>query len=336
MSLKIDKNDRKILFELSKNARTSSQSIAKRLSLSRQVVDYRIKSLKKRKIILNNRLSVNHSLLGFNTCILCLSMRNFSEEKEKSFIDFLIKDKNVAWLASVCGRWDFLIYVYYHDLNELDKTVRRICDFQKDIVEDKEVLPIIKRYFHNILIKSLTKDLKLTSKKYERDVSSFDKFLKNRKEEKINLDSTDFKILNILNEDSAAPVSVICRKLNLNKDTVSYRIKRLLRSRTINNFILSVNYPLLGYEGNYVFFELENFSESSEKKAVGLIKNLDSVLFVAKTFGRKNLLVELYSGSAKNFKDSLQKIKEILSPNLKSFVSLQILEELKPYSIKLS
>jgi DNA-binding Lrp family transcriptional regulator len=336
MAINLDKVDRKVLLELSKNARTSSENIAKRISISRQMADYRIKSLKKKQIILRSRISINHSLLGYSTCILCLRMRNFDSQKEKEFIDFLIKNTNVAWASSVCGRWDFLIYVYFKDINDLDRIVNEICDFQKNNIDDKEVMPIIKRQVHNILIGDLKKDLKTVSSKYERDFFSFDKtIIKSKKEAKLKLDKTDLKLLDILNQDSTLPLSLISRQLKLNKDTVSYRIKRLIYNKVIHNFILSINYSLLGYEGNYIFFELENFDETSEKKSVDLIKNIDSVLFVAKTFGRKNLVVELYCKSVKEFKDSLDKIKESISPNLKSYDSVQILEELKPYSIKL-
>jgi DNA-binding Lrp family transcriptional regulator len=336
MDIKIDKVDRKILLELSKNARTGPQNIAKRLSISRQLVDYRIRSMKKRKIILNQRLSINYSLLGLSTCVICLSMRNFDSEKEVKFRDFLIKNKEVAWAASVSGRWDFIIYVYYRQLSDLDQTIDCISGFQKGNIEDKEILPIIKKHRHNILIGDLKKDLKKTSSKYERDLSSFERLIKKQKKENsVKLDNIDLRILEMLNKDCTTQISKISKALKLNKDTVAYRIKKMISSKVIHNFILSINYPALGYEEYFILLELENFSEAGEKNMLPIIDNDNSVLFVAKTFGRKNLLVELYCKSAKDFKDSLYKIKETLSPHLKSFSSIQVLEEIKPYAIRL-
>ena len=49
--IKLDEKDKKILYELDKNSRQGISSIAKKVRLSKEVVNYRIKNLEKRKII---------------------------------------------------------------------------------------------------------------------------------------------------------------------------------------------------------------------------------------------------------------------------------------------
>ncbi len=52
---KLDLRDRKILSEIELNARLSNSEIGKRLGVSKQVIDYRLRKLEKNNIIQNVR-----------------------------------------------------------------------------------------------------------------------------------------------------------------------------------------------------------------------------------------------------------------------------------------
>ena len=49
------------------------------------------------------------------------------------------------------------------------------------------------------------------------------------KQKQLKIDKKDKKILVLLSEDSRMPVSEIAKKVQLSKDTVSYRIKRMVK-----------------------------------------------------------------------------------------------------------
>ena len=63
----LDEKDRKILLELDKNSRQTDSEIAKKVRLSKQITNYRIQNLKKKKIISNFYTVVNAGNLGFNS-----------------------------------------------------------------------------------------------------------------------------------------------------------------------------------------------------------------------------------------------------------------------------
>ena len=63
MSPKIDLKDRKILFELDKNARISYAQIGKKVGLSTEVVHYRIKRFEEKGIITNFSDNVINTIL---------------------------------------------------------------------------------------------------------------------------------------------------------------------------------------------------------------------------------------------------------------------------------
>ncbi|MDP2926315.1 MAG: winged helix-turn-helix transcriptional regulator [Nanoarchaeota archaeon] len=333
MIAKLDKIDRKIVYELSKNARTSSENIAKRISLSRQVVGYRIKRLEKIGIIKKFRISVNYSAFGYSLCIICLSMKNFKAKDEEEFINFLENNPNVVWVGAISGNWDFLVYIYYKNIKHLDKILQEITSFKKDNLNDVEIMPVIKNCCLNPLIGDLKQDLKETTSKYQRDRGSFESLIRKRddSEEKIILDHKDIKILDMLDENSAASLTEIAKKLNTNKDTISYRIKRLIRAGIIENFIIVIDMEKLGFQRYMILFEL-NFDEQ-EERIISYLSDHKTVHFVAKILGRKNLLVELYCKSIEEFNKSLMEMRNAMVNSLKTYNIIQVFREIKPYKM---
>ena len=60
----IDLKDRKILYELDKNARISYAQLGKKIGLSTEVVYYRVKKLEDMKILTQYQTAANYSKLG--------------------------------------------------------------------------------------------------------------------------------------------------------------------------------------------------------------------------------------------------------------------------------
>ena len=83
---KIDKYDKKILFELDQNSRKSAQQIARKVHLSKVSVINRINKLVKNGIIKNFITLVNYRKLGFSNFHVYYSLQNLSHEKEEEFI----------------------------------------------------------------------------------------------------------------------------------------------------------------------------------------------------------------------------------------------------------
>src|SRR3989344_2694587 len=97
--VKIDLKDRKIMFELSKNCRLPITQIAKRVGLSQQVVDYRIKRLIKEQIITDFIAEINIEALGYTRHILYVQLRNVDETKEKEIITYFVNHPFLTWVA---------------------------------------------------------------------------------------------------------------------------------------------------------------------------------------------------------------------------------------------
>ena len=61
----------------------------------------------------------------------------------------------------------------------------------------------------------------------------------------MNLDSKDYKIIEVLNKDSRTPIRDIAKLTNLKSSTVHDRIKKLIENRIIEKFTLKLNNELV-------------------------------------------------------------------------------------------
>ena len=91
----LDLKDRKILSELDKNCRRPSSVIAKRVGLSTEVVNYRVKRLEEKEIITQYQVALNLSKLGVIQFRILLSFQHLTSAELEKKISELKENKNV-------------------------------------------------------------------------------------------------------------------------------------------------------------------------------------------------------------------------------------------------
>ncbi|MBW2987613.1 Lrp/AsnC family transcriptional regulator, partial [Candidatus Woesearchaeota archaeon] len=114
----IDKKDRKILYELDKNARASYSQISKKVGLSTEVVHYRIKKLEKKGIITGYHSLPNFHKLGLMHFKICIKFNGIPLKTEEEFYSKVKKIPQVIWIASCRGEWDCFISCTVKDMFE--------------------------------------------------------------------------------------------------------------------------------------------------------------------------------------------------------------------------
>ncbi len=84
-AVKLDLKDKKILYELDKNARASISDIGRAVRLNKNTVNYKIKRLEEQKVILSYYTVIDNSKLGYLTSFRCYSkFFNTPQNKKKS------------------------------------------------------------------------------------------------------------------------------------------------------------------------------------------------------------------------------------------------------------
>ncbi len=118
---KVDELDLMILSELSADASISVPKLSEKIKVNSSVVYSRIKRLVKRKLIERFTIVVNDQELGYQ--VKALIGLNMDSKKRDNVIDALFEIPGVREIAEVTGRFDILVTVYAHALEEMHKIV---------------------------------------------------------------------------------------------------------------------------------------------------------------------------------------------------------------------
>ncbi|MBU3940708.1 MAG: winged helix-turn-helix transcriptional regulator, partial [Nanoarchaeota archaeon] len=110
--INLDKKDLKILSEIDKNSRRTDSEIAKKVGLSKQVVNYRIQRFIDNKLITDFYTLVNVGKLGLNSYYVFLQLEKINKEQEKTLLRKLGLLGYVGWLVGGIGRWDVILLIY--------------------------------------------------------------------------------------------------------------------------------------------------------------------------------------------------------------------------------
>src|SRR3989338_6871636 len=213
--MNLDKIDFKILYNLDYNARISLTELSKKINISKQNLNYRLKKLINNKTILGFMSVIDIHHLGYLTYRLYFRFKNVDSKKEQEIINYFKKHNNVLWLVSTSGSWDL------------------------------EIVFVARNSIHlNNIFKKIKEDLGKYFSKYNYSASIFnyhfkrDYLLNNKREEltpkyygfepkQENLDKLDMNILIQLSENCRQNNQEIGRKLGVTYHTIKNRIKSM-------------------------------------------------------------------------------------------------------------
>ena len=210
----LDKIDRKILHELDLNARLPLSQLAKRLGLSRDVANYRMKKLEKEKVIRGFRAFIDASRLGYRMYRVCLKFYAISNKDYIELTDMLASQENVFWVGQTDGFIDIVFGAWFRTASEFN-------DFYASIIE--KFRPVIKQdYVHELLSYSyLDRAHLIDSKAFQRS----EIIVGGNREEAI--DGKDIEILRMLSTNARTPLIGIANNLRMDSASIIYRIRNL-------------------------------------------------------------------------------------------------------------
>ena len=137
---------------------------------------------------------------------------------------------------------------------------------------------------------------------------------------KIELDSIDKGILNILQENSKTPYAEIGKQLHASPGTIHARIKKLERLCVIKKMDIEINYALLGYDIT-CFIGIYLNKSSHYDLALKSLKNINEITDLHYTTGQ-------YSMFAKLILRDTDHLREILHDRIQKIDGIQRTETL--------
>jgi len=141
----IDNTDRKIIKLLLENSRLPTTEIAKKLRISHDSVNYRIKNMVRTKIIKQFTIIPDQSRLGYKVLgDVAISLWNMSEEDFNEFTKFIKFHPFIVSVWNFSGKWDYFIEIYARDLQHFNEIVNEIKIKFSKIIKDTETLFVTK------------------------------------------------------------------------------------------------------------------------------------------------------------------------------------------------
>lgn len=313
---KLDLKDRKILYELDKDCRQSASQIAKKVQLSQEVVNYRIKKLEEEQIITQYQVAINLSKLGIIQFKILLSFQHMDSLKLNKIISELKKNKNIKWIVSCKGNWDLLIALEAEDLKEIDSL--------KD-----ETLSVFEGYIDKKAI-SICTYAEVYDRDYFLDKNNANRtriLVSNDKKEKI--DELDFKILKQLAENARKPIVDIAVELKENARVINYRIRQLSKKGLIAGFRIAINYQKLGLQFYKTFIYLDNPEEKRISDFMRYLRNNKKVIHNLKVLGNWDFEPEFEVYSEGEFNSILNDLRDKFSDIIRTIGIITIDKEHK-------
>src|SRR3989344_5237443 len=139
MTIKLDKKDWRIIYELCENSRISRTQLARKLSMNKNTVEYRIQRLLKIGIIKSFFMSVNLYSLGYYNYNLLIKVKKDSRE----FIDFLVNSPHTLVVEPFVGEWHLLVEIAVKKNEEMYELIEKMKEKFSDIIDNYELHPTL-------------------------------------------------------------------------------------------------------------------------------------------------------------------------------------------------
>jgi DNA-binding Lrp family transcriptional regulator len=295
---KIDLKDRKIIYQLSLDARQNCSVIAKKVGLSPQAVEYKIKRLEALGVIKGYYTCIDISKIGYSIFKIYIKLQNLDEEKEKNMLEDLEQNPNITWVALCDGMWDLYLVIWAKNVfqfNGIFNDINNKYSFyisKKSIIANTGVLQFMRKY-----LAPSEKDRDYTTVKWAGEISQ------------ISLDKVDFQILLLISQNARMQDTMIAQKLKISRKVVSYRIKKMIGDKIIYGFKPFLNGDLLNFKTYKVLLTIQNIDQKKEKELIAFLNNHPIVNEVVFCIGNWEIELDIESPSIDANHDLIRELR---------------------------
>jgi len=232
---KLDLKDRKILYELDLNCRQLNTQIGKKVGLKKDVVAYRIKKMQDERVIKNFWTLIDTFKMGYNVFRIYINFQYMNSNIKENIIKYFTENKNSWTVCSIKTEIDLVVIMWVKDIFEFYQFWEKTLDLYED-------------YFSKYAISIYTQGIAYKkSFLLPEKVENFDRkvCVMNCGGKPIEMDETDYKLLNELAVNARTPLIELAKKLGCSSQTINYRIKNLVKSNIIRGFRVNIDLPKL-------------------------------------------------------------------------------------------
>jgi DNA-binding Lrp family transcriptional regulator len=142
----IDALDRRILFEMGDSEIASISALGRKLGIAATTVEYRIKKLKERGVVVGQMHEVRGGMLGLSYYVCLVSIKSSSESLNHEFCELARLNPWVPWLSRGTGRWDYVMGIAVREPSEAHAAVSLFQAKFGDWIVSYRILPMFKAH----------------------------------------------------------------------------------------------------------------------------------------------------------------------------------------------
>ncbi|MDO8460747.1 MAG: winged helix-turn-helix transcriptional regulator [Nanoarchaeota archaeon] len=144
--VELEEKDKKILEEISQNARISIVKLSEKTKIPLHVVRYHLNQLIKNGIIIGFKPKINVNKLGYQWHLILIQLNNTSEKRKQDFINFCRQHKNVYYVTNTIGKYNLMIDIHVMNTEEFKEVLLDFKEKFSDIIKLYESLVIFDEY----------------------------------------------------------------------------------------------------------------------------------------------------------------------------------------------
>lgn len=312
-NLKIELKDKRILNVLDRNPNVSLSEVAKEVLISKQVAEYRINRLISQKIIYSFFTLIDLGKLGYSLFRVHIKLKNMSEVEYSKFVKNLFEDYPTFWIALVSGSFDVIADIWAYNANEFDKTFNQILRKNKKAIYSYDIFPLLELVLYEY---GYFLDKTIIRKK----ISMF------KKENSVEIDTIDKKILSIIKSNSRISYEEIGRNVNLTRNAVKYRIKNLEKLGIIAGYKMMVDFKHFNKLSYKIFIKYNHAKIEQEGRLLKFIQSKSGILANTKLLGKWNLDIEIQPTDAKDLQKFIIELRSKFDL-IEDYELIQIIED---------
>lgn len=301
---------KKLLKLLAINCRFTNKDLAKALNVSADTVTYQIEKLIHKEEYAKFYVQFNYSLLGYTHYHYLVRLK----DPTKTNFEKLVSNPNITFINSSHGKYDLQIIIASKNEQELNEAIQEINKEIKDNLQESTVCTFTKMHKYSHVIPPIDVDVKIpTNQKnpiYKLDAPDF---AHNKQTERIELDSTDKKIIKELIKTPRESYLDIGKNIESSHETVRKRIHKFVNEGLIPSFSISQNYSKYDYFSNYLLLRLKTVDENKLKQ---LVSSSPNIFYCAQLLGQYNLIIYLTSQNPSEFGKEVNSIRSTLSEDI--------------------
>lgn len=311
----LNKKDVLILQKLLEDGRKSSSSISKEINLGREIVNYRIKRLIKKNLIIKFIPKVDEEYLCYKEHLILIKLNLEDEISKQNLINKTIGNKYLLWMIKSGESWDLIIRLFSRDYNEFKIKLNEILEnFAENLTNYYTIITSDE-------IKQETANDLFNIQNFKEPKQDYKKI---KEPKKFQLDKIDYQILDLLGQDARIQYKEISNQTDLSADSIKYRIEKMKLTGIIKNFIPILNMAKLGFI-QYVFILKFNYLNLKEEENLqNYFIRTKEFTYVIKSLNSEEYFCELTLQNSKLIEKIEKEIRKLGKLKLLLFEKFQI------------